>query len=382
VTERREIHLYCLCWNEARILPHFLRHYDGLVDRFFVFDNGSTDGSLQLLAGDERVKVTHFDVAGDSFVDEERRLSDTMWQSSRRQAAWTIVIDMDEFLYHADLRGYLTACAEQGVTAVEATAYDMIADAFPSGDEPLPQMITCGAREPFYDKLCIFDPDAIVDTHYDPGRHTATPEGRVIWPPRKEVKLLHYKRLGVEYVANRYAGLKLGLRPRDIRNKWGVQYLMGADEIARDFREFRRNAVPVPGLAGHKEPELWLTVGERTLRPADISHNKYVFCPPSHCEAFHLVSSAGGSPCRIPVSRIVLRGGTGVTTIATDDPGLAEGWSTLEQLGQALVRWTNGHALVPVPCDAGGLSTVEITLTWPLNHGEGSSPIAAIAAAG
>ena len=27
-------HLYCLCWNEAPMLPHFFRHYDPLVDRY------------------------------------------------------------------------------------------------------------------------------------------------------------------------------------------------------------------------------------------------------------------------------------------------------------------------------------------------------------
>ena len=52
--QRDGIHLYTLCWNDRRMLPHFFRHYSFLVDRFFVFDNGSTDGSLQLLAENER----------------------------------------------------------------------------------------------------------------------------------------------------------------------------------------------------------------------------------------------------------------------------------------------------------------------------------------
>jgi len=72
--DRPKLDLYCLCWNEARIIPFFLRHYLPLADRIIVFDNGSTDQSLALLSGDERIKVTHFDVTGNSFVDEERRL--------------------------------------------------------------------------------------------------------------------------------------------------------------------------------------------------------------------------------------------------------------------------------------------------------------------
>ena len=65
-----KIHLYCLCWNDARMLPYFFRHYDDIVERYFIFDNGSTDGSLALLDSHPRVETTHFEVPGDSFVDE------------------------------------------------------------------------------------------------------------------------------------------------------------------------------------------------------------------------------------------------------------------------------------------------------------------------
>src|SRR5579859_373080 len=111
------IHLYCLCWNDARMLPHFFRHYDGLVDRYFVFDNGSTDASLVLLNSHGRVELAHFRVDTDSFVDEERRLSDTIWQRSRGEADWIVIVDIDEHLFHPDFRTYLATCSRQGVTA-------------------------------------------------------------------------------------------------------------------------------------------------------------------------------------------------------------------------------------------------------------------------
>ena len=87
-----KIDLYCLCWNEARIIPFFLRHYLPLVDRVFVYDNGSTDQSVALLSGDERIHVAHFDVTGDSFVEEERWLSDRIWKVSRGSADWVAVM--------------------------------------------------------------------------------------------------------------------------------------------------------------------------------------------------------------------------------------------------------------------------------------------------
>ena len=40
------------------MLPFFYRHYESLVDHFFVFDNGSTDGSLDILRAHPRTTVT------------------------------------------------------------------------------------------------------------------------------------------------------------------------------------------------------------------------------------------------------------------------------------------------------------------------------------
>ena len=107
-----------------------------------------------------------------------------MWQQSRGRAAWVIMVDIDEFIYHPNLLGYLYECKQTGVTAIEAIAYEMITDTFPSADLPLTQTVTCGVREPFYDKLCIFNPNAIACSNFRPGRHTAAPTGRVRWPIR------------------------------------------------------------------------------------------------------------------------------------------------------------------------------------------------------
>src|SRR5690242_2946962 len=43
------VHLYALCWNDAYMLPYFFRHYDSFVDRYIIFDDGSTDRSLDIL---------------------------------------------------------------------------------------------------------------------------------------------------------------------------------------------------------------------------------------------------------------------------------------------------------------------------------------------
>jgi hypothetical protein len=250
----QRIHLYCLCWNDARMLPYFFRHYDSFVDRYFVYDNGSTDGSIDMLHAHGSVEVRHFDVTGDSFVEEERRLGDTMWQGS--DADWVIVTDIDEHIYHPDLSGYLLSCREQGITAIQSVGYEMISESFPVEDRLLVETITEGVRSSGLDRLCIFDPQAITATNYEPGRHGANPEGQVVWPAYPQILLLHYKQLGTEYLIARSSELRQGLRSGDLEKEWGTHYTWSAAKLRANWKKMKAGAATVPGLGSlsHIEP--------------------------------------------------------------------------------------------------------------------------------
>jgi hypothetical protein len=101
------------------MIPWFLQHYLPLVDCAFVYDNYSTDGSVELLSGDERVHVEQFEISGDSFVEDVLRRSDVLWLRSRGNADWVIVVDMDQHLYHPDFRAFLQRCGAEATTAIK-----------------------------------------------------------------------------------------------------------------------------------------------------------------------------------------------------------------------------------------------------------------------
>jgi glycosyltransferase involved in cell wall biosynthesis len=101
------VDLYTICWNEERMLPFFFRHYDALVDRYVVHDDGSSDATLSLLAAHPRVERRRFPRSvADSYVLSAQALHNTAWKESRGRADWVILTAIDEHLHHPDLPGY------------------------------------------------------------------------------------------------------------------------------------------------------------------------------------------------------------------------------------------------------------------------------------
>ncbi|HEV8389865.1 MAG TPA: hypothetical protein VGQ35_08475, partial [Dongiaceae bacterium] len=94
------------------------------------------------------------------------------------------------------------------------------------------------------------------------GGHGAEPAGHVVYPRRDELLLLHYKWLGIEYLAKRHELLDTGLRAGDRANGWGVHYKLDRAQLERHFESMWRNAVDIRDPAyvpwrDHPHPRFW-----------------------------------------------------------------------------------------------------------------------------
>lgn len=243
---RLRIDLYTICWNEAAMLGFFFRHYDPWISRYVFFDDGSTDGTLEILARHPRVEMRRFQrEVPESYVKSALLLQDRMWKESRGGADWIVITAVDEHLHHPYLLPYLEDCHDAGVTLVPALGYQMVGRTFPPRDVKLAEAVRRGAPYPLMSKLSLFRPDALAETNYEPGRHTAQPTGRLVLPKRDELLLLHYKYLAPEYVAARNALLATGLGDMDRAERWGVQYHDDAAAVEAAYRDFEAQAVDI-----------------------------------------------------------------------------------------------------------------------------------------
>jgi hypothetical protein len=102
--------------------------------------------------------------------------------------------------------------------------------------------------------------------------------------------MLHYKYLGFDYLMERNRVLAPGLRPRDLKMRWGAHYLRTETHVANDFARIRSMAEPVPALAGDAEAARAGRDNEITLRRSGLFQSAFYLARNQD------VSSAGFDP--------------------------------------------------------------------------------------
>lgn len=226
------------------MLRYFFKYYDDFVDRYVFFDDGSTDQTLNILRNHPKVEIRPYELLNaDSFVLSARELNNNIWKESRGIADWVITITVDEFLYTPNLKSYLYRCTEEGVTAIPALGFQMISKTRPSSNQNLPDIVKRGAPWEMMNKLCIFNPNKIIEVNQHIGRHRAEPTGKVKYPVTDELLLLHYRYLSFEHTFNRNSDLQKKLGSLDKKKGWGHKYGWAREQLKTDWEYFEKNSI-------------------------------------------------------------------------------------------------------------------------------------------
>jgi len=241
------IELYSISWNERRMLPFFLDYYGPWVDRLVIFDDQSDDGTAENLKRHPKVDLRPLPPKGSSFVLAALEIWQHAWKESRTRADWVIVTNIDEFIYHpGGMRGYLERCTEQGVTMVHPRGYEMVGERFPDPGQSLVETVRKGVAMFGQDKRQVFNPDAVTEMNYGPGRHDCRPTGRVVEPSVVEASLLHYKYVDTHaYLLRRQRSLARRMLDGDRRSGFGMQYHLTPEKIIRSFEWLKMHAQDV-----------------------------------------------------------------------------------------------------------------------------------------
>lgn len=183
------------------MMPYFLKHYSSWVDRLIFYDDESTDKTRVIIAGCPRAEYRPWPGSHGIVDDEFMDFANNQWREAFGHADWVIWVDADEFLYHPDMIGTLERYIREGVELPQIQGYTMVSDHFPTTDGQIYDEIKTGFPDDIWSKAAVFRSNM----KWNVGRHSYDADIRLKKSSDYDLKLLHYRCLGMEYLKERHA---------------------------------------------------------------------------------------------------------------------------------------------------------------------------------
>lgn len=196
-----KVDVYSIMRDEIVILPYFLRHYETIADRIFVWDDGSVDGTREMLEAHPKVTILPCNLGRSDDVYFIEHLWPQYKQFSRGKADWVICADADEFVYHPDLFERLAYFDTNNVKIIRLCGILMYSEKMPTTSGQIYEEIKHGWIDRWYRKAILFTPD--VDMNWAVGRHHCKIPDGVKCMRGTGINLLHYRHLGEQYFLDR-----------------------------------------------------------------------------------------------------------------------------------------------------------------------------------
>lgn len=234
--------LFMLCYNEELILPFILDYYSQFAERIFIWDNMSTDSSLDICQRYANVTVEQFNTGGLVKDKVFQDIKNNAWKIARGKVRYVGVVDTDEIIYHSEGLDVLLDQAfmmNAGIVK-QSKAYTVYSANItqPAEDltlSPTNASVLCG---PSGGKVSIFSPE-LREINYKPGAHRLRPKGKNLsefvgglW--------FHYSHvLGAEVMAKKYEDRFARRSRQNKMHDWGSHYSMKYDEIVKQMGQGR-----------------------------------------------------------------------------------------------------------------------------------------------
>jgi glycosyltransferase involved in cell wall biosynthesis len=229
-----KVDVYTITYNEGKLLPYFLRHYESFADRIFAWDDGSDDGTREILDAHPKVKVLphHLGKIDDIYFVQK------LWpqyMQSRGYADFVICAESDEFVYHPNMLGKLEELQSEGIQKVCCKGFQMHHDKFPDTDGQIYDEAKFGSYDPKLSKTILFDPN--VSMKWTAGRHHCAREKFSVY--NTGISLLHYRLLGYDFYIQ-----KMKKRLNRVSDPWHIYRKRTATTIEQ-FEEWGKDRVQV-----------------------------------------------------------------------------------------------------------------------------------------
>lgn len=175
------IHLFIIAWNEQDIIAHTIRHYAPHVNRITLFNNESTDNTVQAAYREfPGIEIINFQT-GNRFNDGKHlEIRNTCWQHTYQWGKndWVIIIDADEWLVTKNKKPLLEALNDSEILrknhGIIASGIQAVAERINYQDPLIPQMLFFHDTD--FCKAIAFRPWFYLKTNFTNGGHHFHPQ--------------------------------------------------------------------------------------------------------------------------------------------------------------------------------------------------------------
>lgn len=193
------VRVYSVCRNEEKIIPFFLRHYTSFADSIVIYDDESTDKTLELLSACPIVEIRKCPWKGLNDV-KGLEFSSSEYKESRGKFTWVMWVDMDEFIWSPNVLQTLLKAFRLDIPKV--AGFNMVGNGLPMDDgRQIWEINPMGVRAPVYSKQIVFRPE--MDMNWSSGRHHLQMRGVGTTSTEYMFRLLHYRYMGFDYTRTR-----------------------------------------------------------------------------------------------------------------------------------------------------------------------------------
>lgn len=241
IKENFNIVWYVLCWNEMPILPFMIDYWKQIARKVIIYDNNSTDGTLEYLSTFDWIEVRKYPIDTNNTLNDGIHvvIKNNCWKEQKNKGVdFVIVSDLDEIIWAKNLYNNLLEYKKKCVSIIKPAGYDFVSQQFPIHSNLLlhDQIKTC-CRFHRWDKSIIFNPDLVDEINYRPGAHSCKPKIKTNYIVDESLFLFHFKYLSPEYLIMKRFATKDRMSEINIKKKWGYEYRYNKEQIINQFNE-------------------------------------------------------------------------------------------------------------------------------------------------
>lgn len=244
-----------LCKNEEDIIPWCIQYWSRIADKVVVYDNHSTDSSVELLSQHDWIEIRTFESDGQDDVIQ-KTIKEKAYLEYRNKYDIIIISDMDEVFWFNDFKAVSEAFVKSDHNILMTPIYSLCEDSKPPYSKDLLLHEQChkfykqrmnhmrGLSD--YSKLSIFNTKITEKVNMSVGQHFVQTEPEMKILLAKNAFCLHIdKGFGISYKFNIRQKMNANLSETNKRSGMCVEYGDSYDKLKAEYSNNQAKAIDI-----------------------------------------------------------------------------------------------------------------------------------------